>query len=72
MATLDEFGVPKAEQEELLGLLGPLHGDIVEVESPQTGAPLPETYEPAPALTWRARDSELHRSARRGIACDAV
>ena len=51
MATLDEFGVPKAEQEELLGLLGPLHGDIVEVESPQTGAPLPETYEPTPALT---------------------
>ena len=51
MATLDEFGVPKAEQEELLGLLEPLHGDIVEVESPQTGAPLPETYEPTQALT---------------------
>ena len=51
VGTLDEFDVPKAEQEELLGLLGPLHGDIVEVESPQTGAPLPETYEPTPALT---------------------
>ena len=51
VATLDEFGVPKAEQEKLPGLLGPLRLAIVEVESPETGAPLPETYEPAPALT---------------------
>jgi hemoglobin len=50
VATLDEFDVPKAEQEELLGLLGPMRGDIVEVESPETGAPLPETYTAAPAL----------------------
>ena len=51
VATLDEFDVPKAEQDELLGLLGPMRADIVEVESPETGVPLPETYEPAPALT---------------------
>jgi len=51
VATLDEFEVPKAEQDELLGLLGPMRADIVEVESPETGVPLPETYEPAPALT---------------------
>jgi hemoglobin len=50
VATLDEFDVPKAEQEELLGLLAPMRGDIVEVESPETGIPLPQTYEPAPAL----------------------
>ena len=30
VATLDEFEVPKAEQEELLGLLAPMRGDIVE------------------------------------------
>ena len=51
VATLDEFDVPKAEQDELLGLLGPMRGDIVEVESPETGTPLPESYQAAPALT---------------------
>jgi hemoglobin len=50
VATLDQFSVPKAEQDELLGLLGPMRGEIVEVESPETGKPLPETYRPAPAL----------------------
>jgi len=51
VATLDGFNVPKAEHEELLGLLGPMQGDIVEVDSTETGTPLPETYRPAPALT---------------------
>jgi hemoglobin len=50
VATLDQFSVPKAEQDELLGLLAPMRGEIVEVESPETGKPLPETYRPAPAL----------------------
>jgi len=50
VATLDDFNVPRAEQEELLGLLGPLREDIVEVESPETGVPLPEAYQAAPAL----------------------
>src|SRR6185312_10726188 len=51
VATLDEFGVPKAEQDELLGLLGPLRSDIVEIESPETGTPLPDSYQASPALT---------------------
>jgi hemoglobin len=51
VATLDEFDVPKPEQEELLALLGPMRDEIVEVESPETGTPLPESYQPAPALT---------------------
>jgi hemoglobin len=51
VATLDEFEVPQAEQEELLGLLGPMRDDIVEVESPETGTPLPEGYQAAPALS---------------------
>jgi hemoglobin len=50
-ATLDEFNVPKAEQDELLGLLAPMRDEIVEVESPETGTPLPDGYEAAPALT---------------------
>jgi hypothetical protein len=46
----DRISVPKAEQDELLGLLAPMRDDIVEVESPETGTPLPATYQPAPAL----------------------
>ena len=51
VATLDEFDVPKAVQDELLELLAPMRGEIVEVESAETGAPLPDSYETAPALT---------------------
>lgn len=50
VATLDEFQVPEAEKSELLNLLGPMRADIVEIESPQTGTPLPDSYEAAPAL----------------------
>jgi hemoglobin len=51
VATLDQFNVPKPEQQELLGLLAPMQRDIVEVNSTETGTPLPETYQAAPALT---------------------
>jgi len=51
VGTLDEFEVPKAGQDELLGLLGPMRDEIVEIESPETGTPLPETYQPAPAVS---------------------
>ena len=51
VATLDEFDVPKPEQDELLGLLGPMRDEIVEVESPETGTPLPDGYRTADALT---------------------
>lgn len=50
VATLDEFDVLKAEQDELLGLLRPMREEIVEVDSVETGTPLPEAYQPAPAL----------------------
>jgi hemoglobin len=50
VATLNQFDVPQAEQDELLALLGPMRGDIVEVESPETGTALPAEYQPAPAL----------------------
>jgi hemoglobin len=49
-ATLDEFNVPKAEQDELIDLLMPMRDQIVEVESPETGTPLPDSYQAAPPL----------------------
>ena len=51
VATLNAFNVPSAEQQELLGILGPLRGDIVEVESSDTGTPLPDTYQTAAPLS---------------------
>ncbi len=50
VATLNEFNVPEAEQQELLGVLGPMRDDIVEVKSSDTGTALPESYRAAPAL----------------------
>ena len=50
IATLDGFNVGKAEQDELLNLLGPMRAEIVEVDSSQTGTPLPSEFTPAPAL----------------------
>ncbi|MEO8290271.1 MAG: group 1 truncated hemoglobin [Gaiellaceae bacterium] len=49
VATLEEFNVPQPEQDELLGLLGPMREDIVEIESTETGTPLPGAYQAAPA-----------------------
>ncbi|OLC51807.1 MAG: hypothetical protein AUH85_18340 [Chloroflexi bacterium 13_1_40CM_4_68_4] len=50
VATLDRFEVGKGEQQELLGVLGSLRGDIVEIESQETGTPLPAAYVPAAPL----------------------
>jgi hemoglobin len=49
-ATLDELKVPKEEQVELVALIMPMRDDIVEVESPATGTPLPDSYQAAPPL----------------------
>jgi hemoglobin len=50
VATLKQFNVPDAEQQELLGILGPLRSDIVEIESPATGTPIAESYKNAAPL----------------------
>jgi hemoglobin len=50
VATLNTFKVPKKEQDELLGILGPLKQDIVEVESSATATPVPDAYRAAPPL----------------------
>jgi hemoglobin len=54
VATLDEFNVPQAEKDELIGALAPMRGDIVEVESAETGKPLPAGYRNAPPLATSA------------------
>jgi len=51
VVTLNHFKVGKKEQDEVLGVLGPLKTDIVEVESSEVGTPLPKTFQPAPALS---------------------
>jgi hemoglobin len=48
--TLDGFNVPEAEKQELLSVLGAMRGEIVEMETPETGTPLPDAYRTAPAL----------------------
>jgi len=47
---LDKFNVKEKEKSELLGALGPMKGDIVEVKSQDTGTPLPAKFKPAPPL----------------------
>ena len=49
-STLNQFKVRQTEQDELLGVLGPLKPEIVEVDSSQVGTPLPQSYQAAPAL----------------------
>lgn len=49
-ATLDELNVPRTDRDELVALIMPMRADIVEVESPQTGTPLPDSYQAAPPL----------------------
>jgi hemoglobin len=44
---LDKFNVPAGEKGELLGALAALKGDIVEVNSQETGTPLPAEFKPA-------------------------
>jgi hemoglobin len=50
VAALNQFNVPKREQDELLAALGSMKGDIVEVKTTATGTPLPASFKPAPAL----------------------
>jgi hemoglobin len=50
VASLDQCDVSKGDQNELLGLLGPMKSYIVEIDSPETGVPLPDSYQPAPPL----------------------
>ena len=50
IGALDKFKVPEAEKKELLGLLGPMKPDIVEVPGNATGTELPKKFKPAPPM----------------------
>jgi hemoglobin len=49
-AALGELNVPGTDRDELVALIMPMRADIVEVESAQTGTPLPDSYQAAPPL----------------------
>jgi hemoglobin len=55
VATLDKFNVPEREKKELLGLLGPMQAQIVEVNTQETGAALPSNYKNAKPLKAKAK-----------------
>jgi hemoglobin len=59
VASLNQFEVPKVEQEELLGLLGLMRGDIVEMESSETGTLSPMStnrrHPDTGKASWRTR-----------------
>jgi hemoglobin len=57
VATLDKFNVPAAEKTELLGILGGLKSQIVEVKGDATGTALPSKFKPAPALPKSQTDA---------------
>ena len=72
MATLNRFDVPAAEQQELLGMLGPMKVDIVEVDGPETGTPLrrstsPPLRSPHPDVTACRRSGTFPQTWRRRI-----
>ncbi|HEX6454396.1 MAG TPA: group 1 truncated hemoglobin [Trebonia sp.] len=57
VAVLNDFKVGKAEQDELLNMLAPMRPEIVEVESPQVGTPLPSAFIPAPPIPMTSAGS---------------
>lgn len=61
---LDKFNVPEKEKNELLGALGPLKPQIVEVNSMETGTELPKKFHPAPALGSK-EDMKLKKRAEK-------
>lgn len=71
VAALNKFNVPEKERNELLGLLGPMKPQIVEVNSPETGTPLPKKFKPAPPLgegktkTKKGKKAEKKKSEKK-------
>jgi hemoglobin len=49
VGALDKYKVKQPEKDELLKLLSPMKPAIVEVNSSNTGTPLPKEFKPAPS-----------------------
>ena len=45
VSTLDEFKVAKEDQRQLLRFFESLRGEVIEVESAETGTALPDTFQ---------------------------
>ncbi len=67
VATLDKFNVPEKEKGELLGILGPLKSQIVEVQGGATGTPLPKNFKPAPPLKANKMGKGRGKSMKSGM-----
>ena len=48
VSTLDEFKVAKEDQRQVLRFFESLRGEVIEVESAETGTALPDTFQAAP------------------------
>ncbi len=59
---LDKFKVPDKEKNELLGALGGMKAEIVEVNSAATSGELPKKFEPAPPLG--EKDKKVKKSKK--------
>jgi hemoglobin len=59
---LDKYKVPDKEKNELLGALGPLKAEMVEVNSMATGTELPKKFDPAPPLG--EKDKKIKKSKK--------
>ncbi len=57
VGALDKFNVPAQEKNDLLGILGPLKSQIVEVSGNATGTPLPANFKPAKPLPKKQTDA---------------
>lgn len=57
VGALDKFNVPAQEKTDLLGILGPLKSQIVEVSGNATGTPLPAKFKPAKPLPKKQIDA---------------
>ena len=57
VGALDKFNVPAQEKNDLLGILGPLKSQIVEVNSSDTGTALPKKFKPAKPLPKKQVDA---------------
>jgi len=58
---LDKFNVPAKEKNDLLGALGPLKSQIVEVNSSATGTELPKKFKPAKPLKSSKSKDKKHK-----------
>ena len=62
VGALDKFKVQQTEKDELLKLLAPMKPAIVEVNSKETGTPLPTGFKPAPSLKQMRMEQEKKKN----------